>query len=184
MACCSLINRVFHSTFSLTQGGFVGFVGMLAAVGIYSALMLSMMKWTFSFIHKVPDQIFKWMGGGHGSGLAEASSAAASAEHQSGAVVGTVGGAVAGAMTSRINQLSQKVAQTEERKRLGGPDQAGGAEPGASGVSAGDPPVQSMEAKVAGQLGEAKAAQEGEAEAVAESAFDSAPSGHRGNGAA
>jgi len=177
-----LINRVFYSTFLLTQGGFVGFVGMLAAVGIYSALMLSMMKWTFSFIHKVPDQIFKWMGGGHGSGLAEASSAAASAEHQSGAVVGTVGGAVAGAMTSRINQLSQKVAQTEERKQLGGPDQAGGAEPGASGVTAGDPPVQSMEAKVAGQLGEAKAAQEGEAEEAAGEAFNGAQREGKGDG--
>lgn len=169
-----LINRVFYSTFSLTQGGFVGFVGMLAAVGIYSALMLSMMKWTFSFIHKVPDQIFKWMGGGHGSGLAEASSAAAASEHQSGAVVGTVGGAVAGAMTSRINQLSQKVAQTEERKQLGGPDQAGGDGAGPAGVTAGDPPVQSMEAKVVGQLGEAKAAQEGEAESAAEAAFNGA----------
>jgi len=38
-------------------------------------------------------------------------------------------------------------------------------------VTAGDPPVQSMEAKVAGQLGEAKAAQEGEAEVESEKAF-------------
>jgi conjugal transfer/type IV secretion protein DotA/TraY len=168
-----LINRVFYSTFSLTQGGFTGFVGMLAAVGIYSALMLSMMKWTFSFIHKVPDQIFKWMGGGHGSGLAEASSAAAAAEHQSGAVVGAVGGAVAGAMTSRINQLSQKVAQTEDRKRQGGDDQEGGLNSGSPAGPAGDKPVQPIEANVAGQLGEAKATQENEADKVADDAFKS-----------
>ena len=111
LACVPLgqfITKIFYSTFQLTQGGFVGFVGMLAAMGIYSALMISMMKFTFSFIHKVPDQIMKWMGGGHGSGLSEAAGAAASAEHQSGAVVGAISGAVAGGMSSKLNQMSQK----------------------------------------------------------------------------
>ncbi len=160
-----LINRVFYSTFSLTQGGFVGFVGMLAAVGIYSALMLAMMKWTFSFIHKVPDQIFKWMGGGRGSGLAEASSAAAASEHQSGAVVGAVGGAVAGAMTTRINQMSQQAARKDGKK--------GGAEAiEASADKADAPPLHSMEAKVAEQVAGAKENQEGEAGESAREAFD------------
>ncbi len=81
---------------------------MLAAMGIYAALMLSMMKYTFSFIHKIPDQLLRWMGGGKGSGLAEAVGAAGASEHQSGAVVGALGGAVAGAMTSKFNHLSAK----------------------------------------------------------------------------
>jgi hypothetical protein len=41
-----------------------------------------------------------------------------------------------------------------------------------------------MEAKVAGQLGEAKAAQEGEAEAAAENAFGDGQSAGKGGGAA
>ena len=106
------INRVFYSTFEFNQGGFVGFIGMLAAMGIYSGLMLAMMKYTFSFIHRIPDQLFKWMGGGHGSGLAEASGAAASSEHQSSAVVSAVTGAVSGGVTSKLGHL----ANVQERK--------------------------------------------------------------------
>jgi len=63
-------------------------------------------QYTFSFIHKIPDQLLRWMGGGRGSGLAEAAGAAGASEHQSGAVVGALGGAVAGAMTSKLNHLS------------------------------------------------------------------------------
>lgn len=120
LACVPLgqfITKIFYSTFQLTQGGFVGFVAMLAAMGIYSALMISMMKFTFSFIHKVPDQIMKWMGGGHGSGLSEAAGAAASAEHQSGAVVGAISGAVAGGMSSKLNQMSQKTGRATGGQR-------------------------------------------------------------------
>ena len=110
------INRVFYATFQLNQGGFVGFVGMLAAMGIYAALMLSMMKYTFSFIHKIPDQLLRWMGGGRGSGLAEAAGAAGASEHQSGAVVGALGGAVAGAMTSKLNSMSRQGIPAETSK--------------------------------------------------------------------
>jgi len=104
------INRVFFSTFQLNQGGFVGFIGMLAAMGIYASLMLSMMRYTFGFIHKIPEQLLRWMGGGHGSGLAEAAGAAGASEQKSGAIVGTIGGAVAGAMTSKLNHLSRQKA--------------------------------------------------------------------------
>lgn len=102
------INRVFYSTFSLNQNGFVGFISMLAAMGIYAGLTLAMMKFTFSFIHKVPDQLMKWIGGGHGSGLAEASGAASASEHQSAAVVGAVTGAVSGGVTSKLNQMAHR----------------------------------------------------------------------------
>lgn len=108
-----LINRVFYSTFQFSQGGFVGFVGMISALGIYSGLMISMIRWTFSITTKLPDQVFKWMGGGHGSGLGEASGAAASVEHQSGAVLGGVSGAVAGGMSSRLNQMAQQQKKTD-----------------------------------------------------------------------
>lgn len=163
-----LINRVFYSTFQLNQGGFVGFVGMLAAVGIYSALMLSMMKWTFSFIHKVPDHLFKWMGGGHGSGLAEASGAAASSEHQSGAVVGAVGGAVAGAMTSRLNQMSQHSA-----RKNGEPENLV-EHPSESAI----PSAPAMEAKLVEQLGQSKEEQEKSAQDASDQAFDNPQTNH------
>lgn len=103
-----LINKLFFSAFALSQGGFVGFIGMLAAVGIYAALMLVMLKTTFGFIHKVPDQIMRWIGGGHGSGLAEASGAANAVESQSGVVTGAVTGAVSGAVTGRMNNMAHR----------------------------------------------------------------------------
>lgn len=103
-----LINKLFFSSFALSQGGFVGFIGMLAAVGIYASIMVVMLKTTFGFIHKVPDQIMKWIGGGHGSGLAEAGSAANAVESQSGVVTGAVTGAVSGAVTSRMGAMAQR----------------------------------------------------------------------------
>jgi hypothetical protein len=53
------------------------------------------------------------MGGGKGSGLAEAVGAAGASEHQSGAVVGALGGAVAGAMTSKLNSMSRQGVPTD-----------------------------------------------------------------------
>lgn len=102
------INRVFYSTFALGQASFVSFIAMLAATAIYSSLMVIMLKTTFGFIHKIPDQIMKWMGGGHGSGLAEAGGTGSAVEHQSSAASGAVTGAVAGAMTSKLNTMAHR----------------------------------------------------------------------------
>ena len=101
-----LTNRVFYSTFQLSQGGFVGFVGMISALAIFGALHLTIIRYTFGFTAKVPDQLMKWIGGGHGSGLAEAGGASTAVEHQSGAAVGAVTGAVAGAATSKLNAMA------------------------------------------------------------------------------
>ena len=102
------INRVFYSTFQLNQGGFAGFVGLISSVAIFSGLHLTLLKYTFGAIQKIPDQLMKWIGGGHGSGLAEAGNTGAAVEHQSGAAVGAVTGAVAGAATSKLNTMSHR----------------------------------------------------------------------------
>ena len=98
---------------------------MIAAVAIYSALMVTMMKYTFSFITKIPDQLMKWMGGGHGSGLAEAGGAGSAVEHQSGAAVGAVTGAVAGAATSKLNTMAHR--GEKQPKKNGAEKKAGDA---------------------------------------------------------
>ena len=103
------INKIFYESFQLSQGqgGFVSFFGMLTAVTIYTTMMISIMKFTFGFIHKIPDGILKWIGGGHGSGLAEAGSAGSSVEHQSSAAVSAVTGAVAGVATSKLSSMAR-----------------------------------------------------------------------------
>jgi conjugal transfer/type IV secretion protein DotA/TraY len=128
-----LINKLFFSTFELSQGGFIGFVGMLAAVAIYSALMLTMLKASFGAIHKVPDQVMKWLGGGHGSGLAEAGGTGTAVEHQSSAATSAVTGAVAGAATSKLNTMAHR----PNKPTRGKPD--GKAEAAEANVAPGDP---------------------------------------------
>jgi conjugal transfer/type IV secretion protein DotA/TraY len=127
-----LINKVFYSTYSASQGSFVSFISMLAGVGIYTALMLVMLKTTFGFIHKVPDQVMKWIGGGHGSGLAEAGGTGAAVEHQSSAVTGAVTGAVAGAATSKLNTMANRERKKTMDKGTTGMDSVGAAEANAA----------------------------------------------------
>ena len=35
-------------------------------MGLYAALMMGMMKYCFTAIYKVPEELMKWMGGGEG----------------------------------------------------------------------------------------------------------------------
>jgi conjugal transfer/type IV secretion protein DotA/TraY len=127
-----LINKVFFSTFELSQGGYVGFIAMLSAVAIWSALLLSMMKAAFGFTHRVPDQVMKWMGGGHGSGLAEAGSMGAAVEHQSSAATSAVTGAVAGAATSKLNTMAHRTGKAPGRKPDGKEEGAEASTPSAA----------------------------------------------------
>lgn len=155
------INRVFYSTFLLNQGGYVGFVGMIAAISIFSVLHLTLLKYTFGAIHKIPDQLLKWMGGGHGSGLAEAGSAGTSVEHQSTAATGAVTGAVAGAATSKLNTMAH---------RSGKPSQ-GDAQEGHAGAGTTDSHTPSGP-RIAEQFMNQKESQDQEADAQVEAAFN------------
>jgi hypothetical protein len=73
--------------------------------------------------------VMKWLGGGHGSGLAEAGSTGTAVEHQSSAVTGAVTGAVAGAATSKLNTMAHRGGKAP---KAGGPN---GSAPDAPAVS-------------------------------------------------
>lgn len=60
-----LINSIFLDIFLLNQGdGGLGFFSALFGAGLYSALMMIVIKQTFSLMHVLPDQILRWIGGG------------------------------------------------------------------------------------------------------------------------
>lgn len=160
MPVAQLINKVFFSTVELSQGGYVGFISMLGAVAIWSALLLTMMKTAFGFIHRVPDQVMKWMGGGHGSGLAEAGSMGTTVEHQSSAATSAVTGAVAGAATSKLNTMAHRPNKPERGRPNGKED---GIEP--------NTPLAAPMQPLTGQAVEQKEQHEREASATVEAAF-------------
>lgn len=125
------VAKVYFSTFQIGQeGGFVGFIGAIAAAGLYSVLMLTLMRYCFAMIHKIPDELMRWIGGGKSSGLAEASGAAMQSEGRGGAAGAAVGGA-AGAMVSQrlrnINSEQQRGKEGDKEGKRQPADPKGGA---------------------------------------------------------
>lgn len=105
------------------------------------------MRTAFGFTHRVPDQVMKWMGGGHGSGLAEAGSTGNAVEHQSSAATSAVTGAVAGAATSKLNTMAHR----PNKSTRGKPD---GKEEGAEASTPPAAPMQPLAEQAVAQKGQ------------------------------
>lgn len=61
------INKIYFQVFAFSGAnvnGWLAFITMLAGVTIYAVIMFSFIKRTHSIMHVIPDEIFKWIGGG------------------------------------------------------------------------------------------------------------------------
>lgn len=109
-------NKIFFSTFQMSQdGGFIGLIGWIAACGLYAALMIAQQKYCFAMIHKIPDEIMKWFGGGRGSGLADAAGSTMQAGEKGTAAAAALGGAAGSMMTQKLRNENNE----NQRKKAG-----------------------------------------------------------------
>ena len=63
------INKTFYSVFKNSTSGATGIstlIGWIMGLFLYVALMFTFVKQCFSIIHKLPDQLMRWMGGSTG----------------------------------------------------------------------------------------------------------------------
>lgn len=61
------INKIYFQVFAFSGAnvnGWLAFITMLAGTTIYAVIMFSFIKKTHSIMHVIPDEIFKWIGGG------------------------------------------------------------------------------------------------------------------------
>lgn len=107
-------NKVFFQIFENSMAGsMMGLVTMIAMVAIYFGTMLFLFHSIFGFIHKIPDKILRWIGGG-GEQLGE------HAEKMGGEgkafAAGVVGGTLASGVERTASGLQQARAADETRK--------------------------------------------------------------------
>jgi hypothetical protein len=102
----NLFIDLYWGAFSLGQNGESGPFVALAAMTIFSVILISLMHKIFSLIHVIPDQILQWMGGPSGN-LGQTANQLGEAGGRNAAVVGGVVGGMAGHMTSGLQGKRQ-----------------------------------------------------------------------------
>lgn len=88
------INKTFYSVFKNSTTGATGLstlIGWIMGLFLYVSLMLTFVKQTFSIIHKLPDQLMRWMGGSTG-GLGDMASGFQDSAEKSSAGAAALGG--------------------------------------------------------------------------------------------
>ncbi|MBX9676704.1 MAG: DotA/TraY family protein [Methylotenera sp.] len=81
------INKIYFQVFAFSGAnvnGWLAFITMLAGATIYAVIMFSFIKRTHSIMHVIPDEIFKWIGGGQ-DGLGSYAQAMGDGAERSGA---------------------------------------------------------------------------------------------------
>ncbi|MBB2928524.1 DotA/TraY family protein [Paraburkholderia silvatlantica] len=112
-----LLNKIFFQVFASTGAiqGFGAFIVVLFGLSMYFAAVFVLINTTASIIHKLPDQLLKWVGGGQG-GLGEFAGEFASKGETAGNVAaGTAAGAAHGAKKGLegLNNIAQKLGSNE-----------------------------------------------------------------------
>ncbi|MDR0775875.1 MAG: hypothetical protein LBE81_04480, partial [Azonexus sp.] len=102
----NLFIDLYWGAFSLGQNGESGPFVALAAMTIFTVILISLMHKIFSLIHVIPDQILQWMGGPSGN-LGQTANQLGEAGGRNAAAVGGVVGGLAGHMTSGLNSKRQ-----------------------------------------------------------------------------
>ncbi len=107
------INSIFFSAFASSQQGAIGFWGELFGLGIYTGFMYTTVKTIFSVIHRIPDQLLRWIGGG-GDQLGEFAQ-----EHSRGGQAGgvAVGSALGTSIAQGGNQLGNMALQSQQNNK-------------------------------------------------------------------
>lgn len=65
-----LVNKVFFSMFSLSQGqSLIGVFGLLAMIAIYTGIATWLCHHLLEAMHWIPDHVIRWISGGHGDNM-------------------------------------------------------------------------------------------------------------------
>ncbi len=114
------INKTFYSVFKNSTSGATGIstlIGWIMGLFLYVSLMFTFIKQCFSIIHKLPDQLMRWMGGSTG-GLGDmAAGFQDSAEKSSAGAAALSGLAVQGGVKGGLKGM-----QFGANKMVGGSD--------------------------------------------------------------
>jgi len=144
-----MFESIFFPVFAASmKGSFVGVGTMLVMCFIFTSSMMMLINRVFGFIHVIPDQLLRWIGGGteqlgsYGGGMGEGSKAAlgmAAAKMSGGAanLTGALDRGKQAALTRGAQQedraMQQKQLQGQQNERA---DRANGAADAAAGTTA------------------------------------------------
>lgn len=129
-----LLNRIFFDVFSANNSNAtLGFFAVIFGTALYATLMFHIIKNTFALMHKIPDQLLRWIGGGQESLGSYANEVGAGTMAQNAAVTGAamtymgtqaiqgIGGAAqTGSNLHKQRQEEKKQKEAEEKQKAGG----------------------------------------------------------------
>ena len=123
------INKTFYSVFKNSTTGATGLsalIGWIMGLFLYVSLMLTFVKQTFSIIHKLPDQLMRWMGGSTG-GLGDMASGFQDSAEKSSAGAAALGGlAVSSGVKGSALGINKGAHAILRKSSKGAVDTAGG----------------------------------------------------------